>query len=281
MAAAAVHLHGIGGVDSADFQFVGLSLAPVAAETGVGIDQARAIPMGAFHEHPCSDRWRSYPDTWTGKLGGPPSSPERREEMAKTDLKRDLKILYTARQVPTLVEVPELAYLMVDGAGDPNTAPEYREAVEVLYAVSYAAKFALKTRSGLDYTVMPLEGLWWADDPAKFVQRDKSDWQWTAMILQPDQVDSTLVTESLSKASKKGPLPAGSRLRLQRWTEGRAAQILHVGPYAGEGPTIARLHEFIEASGLRLTGKHHEIYLGDPRRTAPERLKTIIRQPVA
>lgn len=199
----------------------------------------------------------------------------------KLDLKKDLQHLYRATADPALVEVPAITYLMIDGHGDPNTAPEYAEAVQALYSVAYTAKFALKKSGGPDVAVMPLQGLWWVPDMATFSATDKATWDWTAMIAQPDVVTPELVDAARSAAAAKCPAAALARLRLDTLVEGRAAQVLHVGPYATEGPTIERLHAFIADQGLQLRGKHHEIYLGDPRRTAPERLKTIIRQPVA
>jgi hypothetical protein len=181
-----------------------------------------------------------------------------------------------------MVEVPELAYLMIDGSGDPNTAVEYGEAVEALYTVAYAARFAVKrNRDGIDYGVMPLEGLWWTPDMSTFTTEDKSAWYWTMMIMQPDAVSQEVFEEALEKAAKKKSAETIDRMRLERFAEGPAAQIMHVGPYAAEGPTIGRLHAFIAEQGRERAGKHHEIYLSDPRRAAPEKLKTIVRQPIA
>ena len=178
--------------------------------------------------------------------------------------------------------MPELSFLMVDGRGDPNTAVAYREAIEALYSITYRLKFTLKRApAGLDYAVMPLEGLWWSQAEESFASGRKSDWRWTAMILQPDEVTGEMVNDAIQLAERKRPLPAARKLRLERFREGRAAQVMHVGPYSAEAPTIAKLHEFIADQGLSLTGKHHEIYLGDPRRAAPEKLRTIVRQPVA
>jgi hypothetical protein len=197
-----------------------------------------------------------------------------------SDLEQELKQLYRARQTPELVEVPELSFLMIDGHGDPNISDRYRDAVQALYGVSYTLKFALKRAGGPDYRVAPLEGLWWVEDMARFTTEDKSAWDWTAMIRQPLEVTPELVAEVAAEVAEKKQLPATRELRLERFAEGRAAQVLHLGPYADEGPTIERLHAFIEERGCARRGKHHEIYLSDPRRTAPERLKTIIRQPV-
>jgi hypothetical protein len=199
----------------------------------------------------------------------------------KVDLKRELPELYSAARQPGLVEVPELAFLMIDGHGDPNTASEYAQAVEAIYAVAYTTKFILKrARDGIDFGVMPLEGLWWTPDVSTFTTDDKSAWDWTMMIAQPEQVTSEVVEQAQAKAAGKKALAAIDRVRLERFSEGRAAQVMHIGPYATEGPTIQRLHAFIAEQGCERAGKHHEIYLSDPRRSAPEKMKTIVRQPV-
>ena len=198
----------------------------------------------------------------------------------KVDFKRELREVYSAKRDATFVEVPELRFAMVDGHGDPNQAPEYSEAVQALYSVSYAARFALKRAPvGLDYGVMPLEGLWWAQDMAAFTIGDRSSWVWTMMIMQPAQVTVEAFEAACAAASRKKPLAAIERLRLQPFSDGRSAQLLHVGPYATEGPTIQRLHAFIADHDCEPVGKHHEIYLNDPSRTAPQNLRTIIRQP--
>jgi hypothetical protein len=201
--------------------------------------------------------------------------------MAKIDLKKELKHLYqaSAREV-VQIEVPAMTYLMVDGAGDPNTERAYTEAVEALFSVSYTAKFTLKkSPRATDYAVMPLEGLWWADDMSKFSVADKSNWKWTMMILQPDFVDRRTLDGAINAVRDRKDLPALARLRIETFTEGRCAQTLHIGPFSAEGPTIERVHQFIAArSGL--TGKHHEIYLSDIRKAAPSKWKTIIRQPM-
>jgi hypothetical protein len=199
----------------------------------------------------------------------------------KTDLRREMRPLYTAGPRPEFIDVPELACLMVDGHGDPNTSPEYRAAISALYSTSYAAKFALKRAGILDYAVMPLEGLWWSSDPAAFGAAQKAAWDWTALIVQPFEVTAAVLEAAKAAAASKAPSGALERLRLERFTEGRAAQVLHLGPYSAEGPTIHALHDFIAENGCRMTGKHHEIYLGNPARSAPEKLRTIIRQPVA
>jgi len=200
--------------------------------------------------------------------------------MTKVDLKKDHRVLYGAGTTCSLVDVPEIAYLMIDGVGDPNTSAAYREAVTALYGVAYRTKFIAKAATGTDHVVMPLEGLWWTDDMADFTQDDKSNWKWTMLIAQPDHVMTTHVASAIEEiVAKKGREGAG-QVRFERWEEGRAAQVLHLGGYGDEAPTIAGLHAFIADSGFSLAGKHHEIYLNDPSRVAPEKLKTIIRQPV-
>ncbi len=199
----------------------------------------------------------------------------------KVDLKRDLGDLYKARQTPAVVDVPELQFLMIDGKGDPNTAAEWAEAMEALFSVSYTLKFMLKLGdTALDYHVMPLEALWWDEQGFDPTRTDRDSWHWTAMIVQPDEVTDELFADALAQAAERKPLAAADRLRLERFEEGPCVQVLHVGPYSAEQPTIERLHKLAAEEGRPLRGKHHEIYLGDPRRAAPERLKTIVRQPV-
>lgn len=201
--------------------------------------------------------------------------------MEKVDLKKELKQLYkvSAKNVAQ-VTVPTLKYLMVDGKGDPNNSPAYAEAVEALFSVSYTAKFAVKKGAQkMDYAVMPLEGLWWADDWSAFVAGDKANWNWTMMILQPSFVPDQTIEDAIVHVRKKKNLHALHRLRLEEFSEGECAQILHVGPFSAEGPTIEKLHEYILSHG-RLTGKHHEIYLSDVRRADPSKWKTILRQPM-
>ena len=199
----------------------------------------------------------------------------------KIDYKRELRELYAPGREPVMVDVPELAYLMADGHGDPNTAPEFSEAIEALYTVAYAAKFAIKRApEGIDYGVMPLEGLFWTPDMSTFTTEDKPAWDWTLMIMQPDLVTPEVFGEAQVTAAKKKSLDAIGRVRVERFAEGLAGQIMHIGPYAAEGPTIQRLHAFIAEQGYERAGKHHEVYLSDPRRAAPEKMKTIVRQPI-
>jgi hypothetical protein len=203
--------------------------------------------------------------------------------MLKIDFKENLKHLYNpSGKKFEVVDVPPLQFLMVDGHGDPNTAPEYQEAVEVLYGVSYKLKFMSKRQLDKDYVVPPLEGLWWAENMATFAsQRDKSQWDWTMLIMQPEWVTPEMVELAVREVEKKKGLPALAKLRLETYHEGLCVQIMHTGSYDDEGPILARLHgEFIPHNGYQEAGKHHEIYLSDPRKVVPEKLKTVLRQPV-
>lgn len=202
--------------------------------------------------------------------------------MLRIDLKKELKELYSASaRDAVVVDVPAMNFLMVDGDGDPNTSPEYVSAIQALYSVSYVLKFMIKKGSdAIDYTVMPLEGLWWSEDPAGPGMDDKSRWRWTAMIMQPEYVTEELFRRAVTDAGKKKDLVALSRARFGSFHEGLSAQIMHIGPYGAEAPTIERLHGFIKGKGYELRDKHHEIYLSNPERTEPQKLKTIIRQPI-
>ncbi len=202
--------------------------------------------------------------------------------MEKLDFKKQLKHLYkpSPKEV-VMVDVPAMKFLMIDGQGDPNNSKTYSDAVEALYSVSYPLKFAVKKgEMAIDYGVMPLEGLWWADDMTVFTSDDKSQWKWTMMMMQPDFITSQLVEEIIDAVKiKKNPV-ALPLVRFEEFHEGLCAQTLHIGPFSEEGPTIERVHEFIDAKGER-RGKHHEIYLSDIRRADPAKWKTIIRQPMA
>lgn len=201
--------------------------------------------------------------------------------MRKVDLKRELKHLYQpSAQEVVQVEVPAFQFLMIDGEGDPDTSRAYVEAVEALFSVSYTAKFMVKKGAqGIDYAVMPLEGLWWSEDMSAFVSNDRSKWKWTMMIMQPQFVEEAVIQASIAEVKRKKALPAVDALRLENFSEGLCAQILHIGPFSEEGPTIQRVHDFIDARSA-LAGKHHEVYLSDIRRADPTRWKTIIRQPM-
>lgn len=202
--------------------------------------------------------------------------------MTRLDLKKELGALYrTRRGTIAEVDVPPLRCLMIDGEGDPNTSPAYADAVEALFSVSYAAKFIVKKGpQQVDYAVMPLEGLWWADDLASFRARERSDWKWTMLIVQPEAATDDVVAQAIAQVQGKKSLPALGQLRLATVTEGRCAQVLHVGPFTEEGPLIERLHAYVEERSA-LRGLHHEIYLTDIRRADPSTWKTIVRQPMA
>ncbi|MFE2754646.1 GyrI-like domain-containing protein [Actinosynnema sp. NPDC059335] len=197
------------------------------------------------------------------------------------DVKRALKQLYAPKNTDwALVDVPEQRFIAVDGRGDPNTGAEYARALEALYPVAYAIKFASK-RAGRDLVVGPLEGLWWADDPQVFTARAKDSWHWRMLISQPDWITGDLVEEAKEAVAAKKSLPALADVRLEVLREGLSAQVLHIGPYDDEGPVLARLHdEWLAANGLRMAGLHHEVYVGDPRRVEPAKLRTVLRQPV-
>ena len=201
--------------------------------------------------------------------------------MTKVDFKKTLKHLYNPPKKFVTVDVPEMQFIMVDGHGDPNTAQEYKDAVEVLYAVAYKMKFISKKTLEKDYTVPPLEGLWWAEDMATFVTREKSAWVWTMMIMIPDWITAAIFDEAVAQVRRKKNPAALDKVRLEKYLEGLAVQIMHVGSYDDEGPVLAKMHsEFIPENGFMENGKHHEIYLSDPRRVASEKLKTVLRQPV-
>jgi hypothetical protein len=199
----------------------------------------------------------------------------------KIDLRKDLKYLYqpSAKEVE-LVRVPKFNYLMIDGEGDPNSSQSYRDAVQALYAVAYTLKFMIKKEKNVDYPVMALDGLWWMDDMSQFTVENKDAWKWTMMILQPPVVTKSLFAKGVKQAIEKKDLVALSKIRLEPYTEGLCVQIMHIGPYAEEAPTIQKLHSAARECGCELHGKHHEIYFGDPRKTKPEKLKTVIRQPI-
>ncbi|MDO6762403.1 GyrI-like domain-containing protein [Agarivorans sp. 1_MG-2023] len=198
--------------------------------------------------------------------------------MSKIDFKKELKQFYrpSAKKV-ALVDVPTMNFLMVDGQGEPGSE-RYQAAVEALFSLAYTLKFMVKKSVGIDYAVMPLEGLWWAEDMSDFVNDNKANWIWTMMIMQPEWVTTERVAEAIKQVNTKKNLAAIDLVRFAEFTEGKCAQTLHVGPFSEEGPTVERVHQFISDSGSQLRGKHHEIYLSDIRRAAPENWKTVIRQ---
>lgn len=202
------------------------------------------------------------------------------EFVDKIDLKTELKALYKPSTKEVVeIDVPAFQFLMINGEGNPNTSDDYKEAVEALFSVSYAIKFTLKKEMALDYVVMPLEGLWWADDLASFNRDDKDSWKWTMMIMQPPEVSKQMAQSAIVNVQAKKGLPGLKKIRFEKFKEGRSAQTLHIGPFSTEGATIQRVHDYI-SSRSALRGKHHEIYLSDIRKAAPEKWKTIIRQPM-
>jgi hypothetical protein len=201
--------------------------------------------------------------------------------MTSIDLKKDYRESYTARVgKPALVKIPPRPCLMIDGAGDPNSA-EYAEAISSLYPIAYALRALVKLETGDAYTVMPLEGLWWADDMEAYLRGQRDDWKWTAMIVVPEVVTLAMAASVIAETTETKRLAAGGRVRFEVFDEGLSAQVMHVGPYSAEAPAIELLHGFIAGRGMARRGLHHEIYLSNPDRTDPQKLKTIIRQPVS
>ena len=202
--------------------------------------------------------------------------------MVKIDYKKELKNLYSSSaEKVEVVEVPQMNFLMIDGEGDPNTSQSFQDAIDVLYPLSYTLKFIIKRGEiGIDYGVLPLEGLWWADDMSSFSVDNKENWKWTLMIMQPELVKKEMVATAIEEVRKKKKPVALPLVRFESFAEGKVVQIMHIGPFSEEGPTVEKLHSFIKVSGSQRIGKHHEIYLSDIRRAAPEKWKTIIRQPM-
>jgi hypothetical protein len=203
--------------------------------------------------------------------------------MPLLNLKREYNHLYNAPKKDIgIVDVPPFNYLMVDGAGDPDTSTHFQDAVEALYGVSFTLKFMVKKENpDNDYVVMPLEGLWWMAGEEGFDPNKREAWQWALMIVQPSLITADLVNEAVARIRPRKEQPALDKVRFESFYEGLSVQIMHIGPYSEEALTIARMFVFLHLRGYRPRGKHHEIYLSDPRRTAPDRLKTIIRHPVA
>ena len=202
--------------------------------------------------------------------------------MVKYDFKKEKKDLYypSDKQV-SVVDVQRMNFLMVDGKGDPNASQEYKNAMEALFPVSFKAKFLSKKENNQDYVVMPLEGLWWVEDMKEFSIEDKGSWKWTAMIMQPEFINKGLIEKAMEEVETKKNPESLSKVNFNKFSERLSAQIMHLGPYgAAEVPTVEKLHDFIEKSGYKIRDKHHEIYISDVRRTKPERLKTVIRQPI-
>jgi len=200
--------------------------------------------------------------------------------MAKIDFKKKLKHLYqpSAKEV-VVVDIPVMHFLMIDGEGDPSKAKEFQEAIEALFSTAYTIKFLVKKEENIDYGVLPLEGLWWADDMSAFKTGKRDDWKWTLMIMQPEMVSEEYVKRAIEQVEKKKNPVALSKLRFEVFHEGPTVQIMHIGPFSEEGPNIQRIHDKIKEDKCRLKGKHHEIYLNDIRKVDPKKMKTILRQP--
>jgi hypothetical protein len=202
--------------------------------------------------------------------------------MTKIDLSKEHKLLYTAKTEPALVDVPALNCLMIDGQGDPSSGTAFQEAMGALYALAYTVKFTLKKQDpAKDFKVMMPEGLWWNHADGTFQLKRREEWCWTLFMVLPDFVSAKVIAAARAQIrAKKKAVPGLDKVRLERFREGKCVQVMHIGPYADEPPTIAKMHKFAADQGLKLRGKHHEIYFGDPRRTKPDKLKTILRQPV-
>jgi hypothetical protein len=202
--------------------------------------------------------------------------------MNKTDFKKSLDCYQAKPHEFRILDVPELQYLMIDGHGDPNTSQEFKDAVEALYPIAYKLKFASKQELGKDYVVMPLEGLWWAKDMKTFTSvRDKSQWDFTLMIMQPEWITSEMFDAAVKKVAEKEPPKNLSKVRFETLNEGACVQTLHIGSFDDEAVILKKMHEeFIPQHDLKMAKKHHEIYFSDFRRVAPDKLRTILRQPV-
>lgn len=200
----------------------------------------------------------------------------------KVDFKKTLDAYKARRGVIQVLDVPTMRFLMIDGAGDPNTAPQFSATIETLYPVAYTLKFASSRELDRDYVVPPLEGLWWADDMSAFTgARDKGRWNWTLMLMVPEWIDDERVGAAVARVGAKKPPPRLDDLRLAEFAEGLSVQTLHQGSFDDEGPVLDEMHrKFIPDNGLHMSGRHHEIYFSDFRRVAPDRLRTILRQPV-
>jgi hypothetical protein len=201
--------------------------------------------------------------------------------MEKIDLKKELKSFYnpTAKDV-TLIDIPKMNFIMIDGQGAPESK-QFMQAMLALYPIAYTIKFDKKKTGGPDFTVMALEGLWWAEDMKVFMPEtsDRNKWQWTVMMMQPDFITRRDFENAVKAAKKKKDNPALDNVRFESFTEGKSVQIMHIGPYSAEGPNIQKIHQKIAEIGGKLSGKHHEIYLSDPRRVTPDKMKTVLRQP--
>ena len=198
----------------------------------------------------------------------------------KVDLKKELKAFYNPPKKPTILDVPAFNYLKIDGVGNPNHSEEFAEKTQLLYSLSYAIRFDIKKNMNIAFTVMPLEGLWWSEDMATFITREKEQWAWTLMILQPDFVTEEIVEFGKQEVIRKKKLEQVNDIRFETYHPGTCVTMLHIGSYDDEAPNIQWMHSFAHEQGYELHGLHQEIYLSDPRKTAPEKMKTVLRQPI-
>lgn len=201
------------------------------------------------------------------------------KKIPKIDLKKENKDIYTATKKPKIVNVKEQKIISIEGIGDPNTSTEYKNAIEALYPVAFNMKFIAKKELQKDWVIAPLEGLWWMDNMKDFTVENKNQWKWKMFIAQPDFVTKKLFNKTIKKVREKKNPVALEKIRFEKIHEKSVAQVLHIGSYKSEAPVIQELHEFIKNNNGKLSQKHHEIYISDPRRTAENKLKTIIRQP--
>lgn len=205
--------------------------------------------------------------------------------MEKIDYRKKYKDLYTSPKGKVIeVDVPAMKFAMIDGAGvaeGPEASPEFQHAIGALYGLTYTLKMGRKKAGiGPDYTIGPLEGLWWMEDDGEFDMAKPDKWRWTMMIFQPEFITQAEFDEAVLALKKKKDNPSIDKLRFEEFVEGRSVQIMHIGPYAEEAPNIKKMADYAVENGLKQHGRHHEIYFGDPRRSAPEKLKTLLRHPV-
>jgi hypothetical protein len=200
----------------------------------------------------------------------------------KIDLKKELKNLYkpSAKKV-SIVNVPEMKFLMLNGRGVPERSQEFQDAIQAVYGVAYTIKFTLKEDPSIpDFTVMPLESLWWISGGATFDKAEGSAWRWTVMVAQPHFITEEHLAAAKKKLKQKAGGPSVSNVRLRSFDEGLSAQMMHIGSYSSIGDSVKKVEDYAKENGYKLRGRHHEIYLSDPRRVAPEKLKTIVRRPL-
>lgn len=202
--------------------------------------------------------------------------------MEATDFKKTLASYKAKAGTFATIDIEPRQYLMIDGHGDPNSSPEFQSAIEALYPLAYKLKFFSKNELDRNYVVPPLEGLWWAEDMSAFTSaRDKSRWDFTLMLFVPDWLSSDNVDQAAEAVAKKKPSDRLGDVRLEILAEGTCVQTLHIGSFDAEAPVLAHMHdEVIPGLGFAMTGKHHEIYFSDFRKVAPEKLRTVLRQPV-